>query len=1721
MATEWEKVKQQASAARGGNWEPTTWAEVKQQAADARAPKVEAVVPEAPTNNLADAYGNAQRKADRQANRLPAADSEKAVDDRITELTREYTGLQFGFPVGGTESEKAAWGTRLNEVKTELDELRGYKSTIGKALTGAGKSWLGSMLGGNAAIIDSAGGTQATSVYEDELNDLYKRRDILLAAMEQPNRTAKDIEEEEWQLNQYNERIAVLEDSMRANENTGAAAYQVASDLIESGSQDVEASKLGKGKVGGFLVDTGVAGAQMAADAAVSAGTLGAVNPLVVAASRGGGGKAVEARNEGKTAQEALGRGVAEAAKTWAIGKLFSGSTLSKKYAGEGVADDFVDDVAARFATRVAKTDGGQNALANLFKFGASGIGEGVEELLEKIADPSLDALIYGDVDELKEYGSAQYWGDALYEGLVGAAMGFASGGVDVVTGKASADIENALEKRHTSPQTAVDTAATETNDTAQLNSQEKAVEDYIDHAVAKSRFVDNPLIIDEQVPDLEIGVATDDLVDKIQHEYGVDLTGYRHVLTDNDVRHIYNSHGPHRPGDYPVTPQDLKAIPFIIQNAQEVYYLPRKDGKRGLMYQYRHNGTTYFLEQIVDDGKILRNKQMIKVPTGTIPDVEGLADAVKAKSTSSLPSDAANAVPQMYAQDVRSDASAENVTQPNPLVNNNNLPEGMGAASAGFMGDTERGFSRNIATDENMNPELREDFELDPQMYHQLANKDTLAKAEAIFAQGVSTARSTLERAIGAAQNGAKLAPEMVPLSRMVANELVAQGDINAARSILEDIAVELTSAGQLGQAAAILRNTDHYTLEQTIRKALDKVNAQIKSKKWRAELTDADIKRIWATDLSNPKSVEDTYNTIAERIGREMPSTFMEKLREVRRVFMLLNPKTQIKNVVGNVPIMGERFVAERLSGAIQQTLVGLGWMDKSKQTRVIKTSKQSKDIARAVFEKNRGILKGNKYNDIDMNALIRENRKMFSGSLDTSKAVNAALDKVGQGADAVREFTYALLEMGDAPFVRSAFESNLAQLIEAQGITSADDITDAQIQYAKQKAFEATFKDASALADFLNKLKRQDPNGAGVVLDLLFPFTTTPINIGRQYAQYSPFGIIKSVNDILHRKDATVVIDDLSKTVVGTAAVALGFLLARFGLITGSADDDKDKRAFDQQTGKQDYSIGGKWGYNWAQPAGSQLAMGADIYNAVKDNDTWYQTIMEGAFAAGDAYLNTNFFQNVVDLMNGYGGSLTERGIAELLTSGASQMTPSILGAVARTIDDKVRSTYTGGNFFEDMAATALSKTPVASKNLPAAVNTRGEEKQRADTVLERFFNEFVNPGNMNYGEETKLDRIVSDVYEATGDKTIFPSVADKKAKDGTPLTGEEYERAQKTMGKAYYDLLAEFAKNGFDELTDAQKANLLSDVAAFSRDKADRELAKSRGQEYESNWDDESKMKPADLAAYLLYNRAASDASKDDADEQSFNAIDALIADYGKLSADAKTAIEGIDSMKKLITAADAGIKSKTYYDIKEGFDAITNDDDSAGVNNAQFAEWLQGIGWLNNEQKTVARELFKDWTHIPGSTARYDELAVSMSGANANAVIASVSALGDNATYGQKVSAIMNTAGLNEEEKWQAVTAYNNVSADKKDKAATAKYYGVSLSAFSQMLNAIDKVEASGDGNMSKASEVKEAVDMVNANDKTKAILFAMYSTSGSNPYGYGYKNKNLDWKTAK
>lgn len=810
---------------------------------------------------------------------------------------------------------------------------------------------------------------------------------------------------------------------------------------------------------------------------------------------------------------------------------------------------------------------------------------------------------------------------------------------------------------------------------------------------------------------------------------------------------------------------------------------------------------------------------------------------------------------------------------------------------------EKERGFSKNVRTDNAMEPKIRESFDTAPETYKQLANKDTLVKAEEIFARGLDEARGEVEQALGAAKSGSKLAPEMVPLARMVANELSKNGNVESARRILADVATELTAAGQLGQAGRILRDSDPNTALASIQKSIDAINAEFekqhKRSKWRAELTEAETQEILSTDFTESGAYERIYEKVATRLGKEMPSSVLEKLTEIRRINMLLRPRTQIKNVVSNIPMVGLRKGAETLSIGIQSALTKTGRMKEADRTRGW-ASREQRQLARDYYEANKADINGQS-NKWDLKSMLREKRTIFKGGA-IEKAVSKMTGKeIDSFGEALRQVTYSCLEKGDAPFVKSAFVDSLSQYCAAKGITTEAGITQEAIDFATANAMEATFKNANVIADIVNRAKRNSPPAVSAAIDVLIPFTTTPANILFLMGDYSPVGFARMVS-----KDGPAAkIDAFSKASVGSAMLALGVALRFAGVITGGEDDDKDKAALDKATGQGTYSIGGRVSYDWAQPVGSLLAFGAEIADAVKGQEGWDSALMNAIYTAGDSALNLSLFQNIISVLRG-SGKPTQQIIDAIMKGGATQLVPGLAGDIAKIIDGTVRSTYTGGNVFNDIGAKVLSATPGFSKKLPASVNVRGEENTRGGLAA-RTFNMLLNPTNYTRGKRNAVDEEIYRLYDATGGTSFFPSVSPYKIEYDNKLytmNGKDRETFQKAQGQAYYELAKPLLDSEmYKALSDEQKADVLKSIRDYALDAAKRQFVDGRGGEYSNNnWDAISALPKAGISEYLPAAQALKDGEDGTGGSATYDAIDLLLGKYGDLSAPVRDELE---------------------------------------------------------------------------------------------------------------------------------------------------------------------------------------------------------------------------------
>lgn len=784
--------------------------------------------------------------------------------------------------------------------------------------------------------------------------------------------------------------------------------------------------------------------------------------------------------------------------------------------------------------------------------------------------------------------------------------------------------------------------------------------------------------------------------------------------------------------------------------------------------------------------------------------------------------------------------------------------------------GMRERGFAESLRTKSDLPDEVKAEFVDTPEIYRQLSNTETIAKADAAWGNGLEEAQRNFRSLLEIRD------PAAIPLGKNIADELIRQGKSEEAAQLLRDMSAALTSSGQFSQAAAIaLMKEDPMTALSYLQKQIDKMNAEGAKKfgkKWKDfTLTDNEIKAFGNVAKGDEEALKSLYEGVGRRIAKEYPATMKEKVVELSHIAMLLNPRTQVRNVLSNIAMMPATAISDKIS-AVGQKLYSKA-NPNFKPELALTASKESKDLAAQVYDRIKGSIDNtaSKWENSAMQG-IRE-KEMFKGLNGRTAGDIPALEDVGSRikgglntisqkltgdsvfdalsseksvTENVRQLTYGLLELGDKGFVAQRFKSYLSKAIEASGAKTLDAVPASAIDRAVQEAMKATFKDDNALTRLVSSIKRN----TGFIGETLLPFTKTPANVTMRALDYSPAGIASAVKMAKNGAEASAVIDQVAKATTGTLAILLGIGLYNKGIITGPEDEDPDKAAFQKQQGWLPYAV--KFGdnyytYDWAQPGSMGLVLGSTIMSQL-DKDGSIEAkdlasiIKNSVSAFGDTLLQQSTLQNLLDVFSGY-GSPTENMTNEVLET-PQRLIPSLVGATARVADTTQRSTYSKGDFLKTQIDTLKSKIPGLSQTLPATYDTWGNEVQRSGNSLEAAFAQYLNPGQLGYsGGQTPIDEEIMRLYDATNNSGVFPHKADRTvtiAGEEIDLDNQQYSEFQRLLGQASYEAANAFLEMpGYDSLADEQKADALQNAYAAAKDIAlsemfdDYSVPKTRG------------------------------------------------------------------------------------------------------------------------------------------------------------------------------------------------------------------------------------------------------------------------------------------------
>lgn len=682
------------------------------------------------------------------------------------------------------------------------------------------------------------------------------------------------------------------------------------------------------------------------------------------------------------------------------------------------------------------------------------------------------------------------------------------------------------------------------------------------------------------------------------------------------------------------------------------------------------------------------------------------------------------------------------------------------------------------------------------------------------------------------------------IALGQMMYTAAVEAGDTQTAMKLAGDLAVQGTALGRGVNAFKLLKKTTPEGQLYYLQKAVQKIQQEYQSRFDKQANKAAKKRGVPVEDIAdqyglklNEDLVQEFLNAetdeartevvdrIYDDVAQQIPKTAGDIVNAWRYFSMLGNPRTHIRNTMGNVASAIALDASHKVSAAGQKL-----FLPQKKRTRALHTSKAAHEFAKADYANVEAELSGNAYKT-EMSE-IKQRQKLFP------KPLQKVMDANTRALDAE-----------DQVFKKKSYIDSMGNFLTARG-WDVNNLTEAQLNEARQHAIQdakiATFQDASKLADKLSEIEHSG-KAWGVIIGSLFPFKRTPINVAKRSFELSPLGLLKAFTyDAVQVKkgnmDATKMIDHIGQSLTGSGIAVLGAFLAAQGIFSaGSSDDDKEAN-FDAGMGQQEYAIniGGKsYTIDWASPVVVPLAMGGELYNALQqkydDEETAFNQAMATVSRMFDPLLNMTMLSGIGSTISSaaYNKSNPLFGMASnVATNFGGQFVPTLFGQIARTVDNTRRTTYADKNSpvpssVQKFLQRQANKIPGLSQYQPAYTDVWGrEQKNGPDNVFARAAYNFFSPGYLADAKSTQAEKALKELYQATGDNSVLPSKPQKYYKDADGvkkfLSASDYSKLTSEGGKISLDAIDKLTKSeAYKQMSNDERIEAVADIYKYAK------------------------------------------------------------------------------------------------------------------------------------------------------------------------------------------------------------------------------------------------------------------------------------------------------------
>lgn len=981
-------------------------------------------------------------------------------------------------------------------------------------------------------------------------------------------------------------------------------------------------------------------------------------------------------------------------------------------------------------------------------------------------------------------------------------------------------------------------------------------------------------------------GSVPSDLAARIHADTGIDVEGYNCSISAYEIQKILknshgNSAGEASRGQRALTVDDILAIPDIIQSPDRITRSERDyNGKPVILFEKTINGRTTVVSYVSDKHMDLsvqtmyagKDKRSLSTPPdGALPrphtsetpsGTASSADSISQPGGESNPKFSLKGSDQLTREIDRLMKQVQDGTRSEAEVRQEirglvdevyqGMVEQYGSIKPGEKPAREVRVPRRTADDRKVSQTVRTILEAKatpdaavPNIeeltatgafsYETYTDKAAIADAEStIRDKGYATALAEWSESVGKGEVSKANTATGWALYNAAANA----GDLKSAMTVLTKMVGHQRNAAQAVQATRILKSMSPEGQLYGVQRSVGNLQEELK-KKYGKNAPDLKIDPNLAENLlkaKDQKARDEATKELFRDIGRQMPSRFVDKWNAWRYLAMLGNPRTHVRNIVGNAffaPVVAAKsLTATAIEGAVDRVsggklertkgAVGLGKADRALLSSAWADYANVQDSA----------LGGGKYSDFaNANQYIEEGRVIFR---------NKALEKA-------RKSNTRALDAEDIWFSRPHYAYALAQYCKANHISAEQVATgkgmDKARAYAVQEAQKATYRDTNALSQAISDLGRyrgKGPVGKGIstVMEGVLPFRKTPANILARGLEYSPAGLLKGLTYDLYqvRKgnlSGAEAIDHISAGMTGTGLLAFGVYCAAQCLVRGAGGDDKDRKAFAELQGHQNYALelpdGTSITLDWLAPEVLPFFIGVNLWEMTQGEKEplTLSAILRASANVTEPLLEMSCLQSLNDVFDavGYASSGDLNGLtAALVTAATSYLTqgvPTVLGQFERTGQEERMTTYTEKNAFltpdaQYTLGRISGRIPGWDYNQIPYIDAWGRT-ENAGGAAKRAVDNFVNPAYTSKVGSSPMEDELTRLYDATGEKNVFPVRAGKyftvngERKD---LTAEEYVTYATKKGQLSHTLVTELTgSKSYQSMTDEQLVYLI--------------------------------------------------------------------------------------------------------------------------------------------------------------------------------------------------------------------------------------------------------------------------------------------------------------------